>query len=73
MITAGIMERIIFRLKFKLSPLLKRNKSDRIMTMSFLNTKMVLKAVAREGNGDQQALLLFIITSENGFDQFQCR
>ena len=24
-----------------------------------------------EGNGDQQALLLFIITSENGFDQFQ--
>ena len=46
MTTAGTMERIIFRLKFKLSPLLKRNKSDRIMVMSFLNTKMVLKAVA---------------------------
>ena len=44
--TAGIIEINIFKEKSKLSPFLKRNISEKINQMSFLKTKIVLKAVA---------------------------
>ena len=44
--TAGTIEISTFNVKSKLSPVLKQNKSDRINWMSFLKTKIVLKAVA---------------------------
>ena len=44
--TAGIIEINIFKEKSKLSPFLKRNTSEKINQISFLKTKIVLKAVA---------------------------